>query len=84
MPVTAVGSFQAPNIIVAGTSLLGSQDALTIYGSALNASNAFVPIIIGLNSTDVIDYEGTVTSATAGRSVQAQNGDKPRRSFHRC
>ena len=42
----------------------GSDDALTIYGDALNASNAFVPTLIGLNASDVIDYEGTVTSAS--------------------
>ena len=42
----------------------GSDDALTIYGNALNASNAFVPVLIGLNGSDVIDYHGTVTSAT--------------------
>jgi hypothetical protein len=47
-------------------TFLGSAGGLTIYGSALNASNAFVPVIIGLNSSDVIDYEGTATSATPG------------------
>jgi filamentous hemagglutinin len=44
----------------------GSNDALTIYGNALNASNSFVPVLIGLNGSDVIDYEGTITSATPG------------------
>src|SRR5262249_28360393 len=47
-------------------SFLGSNDALTIFGSALTATNAFVPVLIGLNNSDVIDYEGTVTSATPG------------------
>ena len=44
----------------------GSDDALTLYGNALNASKAFVPVLIGLNGSDVIDYQGTVTSVTPG------------------
>src|SRR5262249_17342886 len=48
-------------------TFLGSNDTLTILGNELNASNAFVPVIIGLNNNDVIDYLGTVTSRTPGR-----------------
>ena len=48
----------APTITFEGTG-----DTLTIYGSALNASHDFVPTISGLNASDVIDYEGAVTSA---------------------
>jgi hypothetical protein len=44
----------------------GGEAALTIYSNALTAANAFSPIIVGLNSSDVIDYEGTVTSAAPG------------------
>jgi hypothetical protein len=48
----------APTITFEGTG-----DTLTIYGSALNASHDFVPTISGLDASDMIDYEGTVTSA---------------------
>jgi hypothetical protein len=46
-------------------TFLGSDDALTIFGNALNGT-AFVPVLINLNGSDVIDYKGTATSATPG------------------
>ena len=45
-------------------TLEGSNDNVTLYSSAFNASQQFTPTLIGLNASDVIDYEGTVTSAT--------------------
>jgi hypothetical protein len=42
----------------------GSGGVLTINASVLNASDHFVPEIGGLNASDAIDFDGTVTKAT--------------------
>ncbi len=41
-----------------------SGDTLTIYDSALNASDQFVPVISGATSSDYIDFQGSVASVT--------------------
>jgi len=47
----------------------GSGGFLSLGGSDLNASGAFVPTIKGFNATDTIDYGGTVTSAQYASGV---------------
>jgi VCBS repeat-containing protein len=41
----------------------GVGDTLTISSTALDASHDFAPTITGLNASDVIDFQGAVTSA---------------------
>ena len=47
----------------------GMGGVLTIPGSALNASEAFVPMIAGFNASDAIDFAGTATHASYAGGV---------------
>jgi hypothetical protein len=53
----------------------GAGGVLTIPGSALNASEAFLPRIAGFNASDAIDFAGTATSASyAGGALTLYDG----------
>ena len=53
----------------------GAGGVLTIPGSALNASGAFLPMIAGFNASDAIDFAGTATSASyAGGALTLYDG----------
>jgi hypothetical protein len=47
----------------------GAGGVLTIPGSALSASGAFLPMIAGFNASDAIDFAGTATSASYASGV---------------
>ena len=44
-------------------SFEGTGDTLSLQASSFDASQAFTPTLVGFNANDVIDYQGTVTSA---------------------
>jgi hypothetical protein len=53
----------------------GAGGVLTIPGSALNASEGFVPAIAGFNASDAIDFAGIATSASyAGGALTLYDG----------
>jgi len=55
---------------------------LTILGSALNASAAFLPMIAGFNAGDAIDFVGTATSASyAGGALTLYDGTAAAATF---
>ena len=68
----------------------GAGGVLTIPGSALNASEGFVPVIAGFNASDAIDFAGIATSASyAGGALTLYDGStavaelKPHRRLRR-
>ena len=53
----------------------GAGGVLTIPGSALNASEGFVPMVAGFNASDAIDFAGIATSASyAGGALTLYDG----------
>ena len=58
LTVYGTAAASAPTITFEGTG-----DTLTLSSNAFNASQDFTPTLSGLNANDVIDYQGTVTSA---------------------
>jgi VCBS repeat-containing protein len=59
LTVTTVAATAADTIAYTGTS-----GALIIAAGAIDASHDFTPAIGGFNGSDVIDYQGTVTTAS--------------------
>jgi hypothetical protein len=55
--------FQPAAATAPSISFEGTGDTLTLYSSSFNASQQFTPHLIDFDSSDVIDYQGTVTSA---------------------
>ena len=43
---------------------IGAGGILTVSGAALDASEGFLPVVVGFNASDSIDFAGTATSAS--------------------